>query len=144
MCIFGANAETIKSTTIRLGDCEWHEAKHRIGPRTREETTWVEAILDGNETTNVGILGSDANEAERAVLAPMRETAIFEHRHLFDFLPNVLVKAWRGRVMGTVIRDVDANGIVLSAQEGGRVLNETHKEAGIEVCIAEEGRVEVA
>ena len=94
MGIRGANAEAIKSTTMGLGEWEGHKAKHRIGPCTREETTWIEAILDGNETTNVGILGSDANEAERAVLAPMRETAIFEHGHLFDFLPNVFVKAW--------------------------------------------------
>ena len=94
MCIFGANAKTIKSTTIGLGERERHEAKHRIGPRTREETTWVEAILDGNETANVGILASDADEGDRPVLAPVRAATIFEDCHLFDFLPNVLVKAW--------------------------------------------------
>ena len=94
MGVFGANAETIESTTSGLGECEGRKAKHRIGPPTREETMWIEAILDGNETTNVGILASDADEGDRPVLAPVRAAAIFKEYHLFHFLPNVLVKAW--------------------------------------------------
>ena len=94
MGVFGANAETIKSTTIGLGEFEGCKSKHRIGPRTREETMWIEEILDGNETTDVGILASDVNESDRPVLAPVRAATIFEDCHLFDFLPNFLVKAW--------------------------------------------------
>ena len=92
--MFGANAETIEGTAIGLGEWEGSEAKHGIGPRAREETMWVEPILNGNETTNVGILASDADEGDRPVLAPVRAAAIFKEYHLFHFLPNVLVKAW--------------------------------------------------
>ena len=94
MGIRGANAKTLESTTIGLGEWERRKAKHRIGPLTREETMWIEAFLDGNETTNVGILVSDADEGDRPVLAPVRAAAIFKEYHLFHFLPNVLVKAW--------------------------------------------------
>ena len=142
MCVIGANAETIKSTTFGLGECEWHEAKHRIGPLTGEEATWVEPILNGNETTNVGILARGADEGDGAVLAPVRASAVFEDCHLFDFLPNVLVKPWVKRVAGAVIRNVDADGIVLVAEKGCRALDETHKDARIEVCIAEERRAD--
>ena len=126
MGVFGANAETIKGTTIGLGELEGCEAKHGIGPLTREETMWIEAFLDGNETTNVGILVSDADEGDRPVLAPMRTATIFEDRHLFDFLPNVLVNAWAQRVTGAVVDNVDPDGIMGYAQEGGRVLEEAH------------------
>ena len=141
--MFGANAETIEGTAIGLGEWEGSEAKHGIGPHTREETMWVEAILDGNETTNVGILASNADEGDGPVLAPMRAAAVFEDCHLFDLLPDVPVNAWAQRVTGFVIIDVDADGIVLSAQERGRVLDEAHKDAVVEVRIVEEGRVEV-
>ena len=141
--MFGANAETIEGTAIGLGEWEGSEAKHGIGPRAREETMWVEPILNGNETTNVGILASDADEGDGPVLAPMRAAAVFEDCHLFDLLPDVLVNAWAQRVTGFVIIHVDAHGIVLSAQERGRVLDEAHKDAVVEVCIAEEGWVEV-
>ena len=124
--MFGANAETIEGTAIGLGEWEGSEAKHGIGPRAREETMWVEPILNGNETTNVGILASDADEGDGPVLAPMRAAAVFEDCHLFDLLPDVLVNAWAQRVTGAVVDNVDPDGIMGYAQEGGRVLEEAH------------------
>ena len=94
MGIRGANAKTLKSTTIGLGEWERRKAKHRIGPLAGEETLWIEAILNRNETIHVGVLVGNANEGDRAVLAPMRPATIFENTHLFNLLPNVLIQTW--------------------------------------------------
>ena len=143
MGIRGANAKTLESTTIGLGEWERRKAKHRIGPLTREETLWIQPILNGNETTNVGVFVGNANEGNGPVLAPMGTTPIFEDGHLFNFLPNVLVKAWVRRVVRAIVGNVEADGIVLFAQEGCRPFDETHNDAIVEVGIAKEGRVEV-
>mgnify|MGYP007105606356 CR=1 FL=1 len=118
MGIRGANTESLESATIRLGEWERPKAEHRIGPRTRKESLWIELILDGNKAPNVGVLVSHTNKGNRPVLAPMGTTTIFEDGHLFDFLPNVLVKSWVQRVMGAVVGNVNAHGVMLLTQEG--------------------------
>ena len=143
MGICGANAETLESTSIGLREWEGPKAKHGIGPRTREETLWIEPILDGYKAPNVRVLVSDTNEGNGPVLAPMGTAPIFEDGHLLDLLPNVLVKARLQCVMGAVVRNVNAHGVVLLAQEGGRVPDVTHNDAVVVVRIAKQGRVEV-